>query len=217
MPTIAELKGMCTNADYLSADVVGDGMFLTIDHVQIDELKAPGGEAKAKPVVYFVEDRRGWVMNLTNLAILEAMFGPDTDGWAGKRLTLHNDKRIVVKRKGKPDHIGGIRVKSSPDIARSLKVSGGGNAFRKATDFVIEKVSVVDPLTEALAAHDLTPEQYDAWAKANSRPSFADTPAATRERAAQWIRSGGYNGILRANMPVDEPKPDSESAPVEAR
>lgn len=216
MTTIADLRGMCTKAAYLNAEAVGTGMFLTIDHVQVDDLKIPGGGTEQKPVVYFVEDPRGWVMNLTNLAVLEAMFGEDLDAWAGKRLTLHNDKRIRVTRHGKPDIIGGIRPKSSPDIARSLKVSGGGNAFRQATDFVIEKVAVVDPLTEALAAHDLTPEQYDAWAKAHNRPSFADTPTGTRERAAQWIRSGGYNGILRASMPSEPSKDITKAAPESA-
>jgi hypothetical protein len=215
MPTVEELLGMASKANYLNCDSVGDGMFLTIAGLRIKDISAPGADdTEAKPVVYFEEDDRGWIMNVTSLTILRAMFGSDTDGWVGKRLTLYNDKSVRVARKNKPDHVGAIRIRSSPDIASSFKIKAGGNAYRKATEYVIKKVTVVDPLAEALTAHGLTTKQYDVWAAANQRPPFVESGRATREKAADWIKRGGHAAILRAQpKPATEPEPTPEPTP----
>jgi hypothetical protein len=211
MPTTEEMRKITSKSAYLNAAAVGTGLDLTIDRVTVDTLKSPGKPEAEKFVVWFAEDPRGWVLNVSSIDILEAMFGHDSNDWTGKRLTLHNDVRVTMNGKS-----GGIRVKSSPDIARSLKVRTGGNAFNKRgyLDYTIEKVADVDPLAEALAAHGLTTEQYDAWATANQRPPFVESGRATREKAADWIKRGGHAAILRAQpKPATEPGPTPEPTP----
>lgn len=58
-----------------------------------------------------------WIANKTNMTLLAAMFGDDTEGWRGKRVTLH----------AVPDSVGAkeelaIRVMGSPDLDRARDV-----------------------------------------------------------------------------------------------
>jgi len=48
----------------------------------------PVGRKNTKPVVHFVEDERGFVLNKGNGAILARAFGDDTDNWEGRTITL---------------------------------------------------------------------------------------------------------------------------------
>lgn len=70
------------------------------------------GKTKAKGVLFFEGKTRGMVMNRTNAQAIAAMFGVETDGWMGKRITIH----AVPVKVGKATEPG-IRVKGSPDIA----------------------------------------------------------------------------------------------------
>lgn len=72
----------------------------------VDEAKT-----KAKGVLYFEGKKRGIVLNRTNAQAIAAMFGLDTDGWMGKRITIH---AVPVKVGNKTEP--GIRVMGSPDI-----------------------------------------------------------------------------------------------------
>jgi hypothetical protein len=85
----------------------------TIKSIEIESLpnlKKPGKEIN-KGVVSFREIERGWVMNRTNVECLKALFGGETQGWVGKRVTLG-----VEPTKTGP----GIRVVGSPDIEREV-------------------------------------------------------------------------------------------------
>lgn len=82
---------------------------------RVPDLKNPGNEV-VKGIVGFRDIEQGWVMNRTNVECLKAMFGPETDGWMGKRVTLCQE---TVKMPKGPDELG-IRVKGSPDIDREI-------------------------------------------------------------------------------------------------
>lgn len=210
--TAADLIGIASKAAYLNAAAVGDGLRLTIDVVQIQTLSIPGGGDEEKPVVLFLDDPRGWVLNKTNITVLSAMFGPDIGQWHGKRLTLHNDERIVVKEKGRVKHKGAVRVKSSPDISKRLSVSAGGNAYKRALDYVIEVEA--DAMAEALSESGLTVAAYDHWAGQNGRPPMSEMPSSKREAAAAWIRGPGAAVILAATTEdAPEPEPPTEPQP----
>ena len=103
--------------DYLKAVELGNTLpehpTFRIKAVQIEtmaSLKNPGREV-GKGVVMFDEVPRGWVMNRTNVECLKALFGAETNGWIGKRVTLGQE----------PTKTGpGIRVHGSPDIDRDV-------------------------------------------------------------------------------------------------
>jgi len=99
--------------DYIAAvEFDGKTPTLTIDHVKVVDLEGDDGKIKAKPVVYFRETPRGWVLCKTTAQALSAMFTVETDSWTGKRVTLLSQE-VQVGKERKP----GIRVKGSPDLA----------------------------------------------------------------------------------------------------
>jgi hypothetical protein len=108
---LAAFKG-----DYIAAvEFEGKTPLVTIDHVKSVDLVGEDGTTKSKPVVYFREAKRGWVLCKTTAQGLAAMFGPETDGWTGKRVHLHAEIVQVGKEK-KP----GIRIAGSPDIEKPV-------------------------------------------------------------------------------------------------
>jgi hypothetical protein len=90
----------------------------TIVSARLEEMASlkPGAAEKVedKGVISFKEIKRGWVMNKTNVACLKALFGSETNGWEGKRVTLCTQ----------PTNTGpGIRVLGSPDITAPVEVT----------------------------------------------------------------------------------------------
>lgn len=70
---------------YLKAsDLQGGQPTVTISHVTVEEV----GETDRKPVIYFVGKEKGIVLNKTNATNIGDAYGPDTDEWTGKKVTL---------------------------------------------------------------------------------------------------------------------------------
>ena len=61
----------------------------TIREVKLESLEIPGQPMVDKPVVFFEELEKGLVLNKTNGKTIAAMYGNDTDDWAGKPITLY--------------------------------------------------------------------------------------------------------------------------------
>lgn len=78
--------------DYMFAfDLQGKDVTVTIDRVVAGELTGQGGRKSKKPLCYFRESKSGkpLALNATNCKTIAAMYGNDTDGWVGKRVTLY--------------------------------------------------------------------------------------------------------------------------------
>lgn len=102
--------------DYIKAvEFNGKVPTMTIASVKIMPLEGDKG-VKDKGVISFRETDRGMVLCRTNAESIAAMFGPETDAWVGKRVTLFEDKTVKMGR----DVVGGIRVKGSPDITAPI-------------------------------------------------------------------------------------------------
>lgn len=81
-----------TDREYLYAfDLQGHDVTLTIERVIGGELVGPGGKKSKKPLCYFREgrDKKPLALNATNCKAIAAMYGNDTDNWAGKRITIY--------------------------------------------------------------------------------------------------------------------------------
>ena len=102
----------CFKGDYIAAvEFNGKAPTLTVDHVKVVDLDDNKGKVKSRPVVYFRETKRGWVLCKTTAQALAALFSSETDKWTGKRVTLHAEEVQFGKEK-----MPGIRVRGSPDI-----------------------------------------------------------------------------------------------------
>lgn len=78
--------------EYLFAfDLQGKDCTLTIERVTGGEITGSGGKKTKKPLCYFKEgrDKRPLGLNSTNCKAIAAMYGNDTAGWIGKRITIY--------------------------------------------------------------------------------------------------------------------------------
>jgi len=92
---------------YLEGEaLVGSTLSLTIRDIKIEEMKSHKGQKESKYVLYFKENRKGFVLNKTNAKRIAMLHGPLTAGWEGKQITLcteevkafgetHNALRVV--------------------------------------------------------------------------------------------------------------------------
>ena len=115
MNYLAMFKG-----DYLAAAELGPKQptvtITSLKAVQMEDEKTQA--MKEKWVVFFRETKRGWVINKTCAILIAGMFGPETQGWLGKRVTLYSTK---VKLGG--EKVDGIRVLGSPDLPAPVEVT----------------------------------------------------------------------------------------------
>ena len=73
---------------FLSAeDLNGQDVTVTIANVTQETL-GQGKDAQQKLVASFVGKKKAMVLNKTNAKTIAKLYGDETDGWAGKRITI---------------------------------------------------------------------------------------------------------------------------------
>ena len=129
-----------------------------LESISMNDTEGAAGKMKTKGIIYFKEHGTGWVLNRTNIMCLVEMWGPDTDAWTGKRVTLY---RADVRVGAKMDV--GIRVRGSPDIDKEITVSvklprrkpvphrlvPTGGALAGADEALLSAAGTVDALKKA--------------------------------------------------------------------
>ena len=86
--------------------------------LKITGVESADFEGKRKMVVrYDGKSKTAWPVGKVNATCLAAMFGTDTAGWTGKRVTVHAER---VEAFGQ--ETDGVRIVGSPDIAKSIRV-----------------------------------------------------------------------------------------------
>jgi hypothetical protein len=95
---------------YLKAsDLQGKTIPVQIKSVEVEEV---GEELEKKLVVYFKNNERGLVLNLTNATLLSSHFGDNTDGWIGRTAQLCSEPVMYQGRS-----VNGLRVKVPAPVA----------------------------------------------------------------------------------------------------
>lgn len=78
---------------YLEGEaLVGSALKLTIRDFKFEEMIAHGGKKETKPVLYFRENKKGFVLNKTNAKTIAVLFGSETGQWEGKQITLYTEE-----------------------------------------------------------------------------------------------------------------------------
>lgn len=72
-----------------ASDLCGKNVTLTIQRVAVADLTRVGGAREALPHLWFDETDKMMVLNKTNARTIAELYGPDTDNWPGKRVTLY--------------------------------------------------------------------------------------------------------------------------------
>jgi hypothetical protein len=81
-----EATKLCPAPNIEASELGGKDNVVTIKDVGF---KLVGEEKKEKGVVHLVEFDRPFVLNRTNIKLIIAMHGNDTDAWKGKKITLY--------------------------------------------------------------------------------------------------------------------------------
>jgi len=92
---------------------------LTIADVT-EELIGRGQRQETKCFLWFQEDLRGLQLNRTRVAILELAFGPDSEGWVGKRVRLLFDPTVIFGGQA----VGGVKLETPPGVVFDASQAG---------------------------------------------------------------------------------------------
>jgi hypothetical protein len=71
------------------------------------EQEKVGMNGDVRPVLHFVGEERGFILNKTNARTMSAAYGDDTEGWRGKAITLYPTR---VDFRGTPTDTIRVRV-----------------------------------------------------------------------------------------------------------
>jgi hypothetical protein len=170
-------KSMFKNANYISGvELEGKKPTMTIARVTQVDLEQEDESKKGVGVVWFREIKRGWVLCKTTGFCLEAMFGADTNGWSGKRVTLHAEP-VSTPEGMQP----GIRVTGSPDLAKPINAR---IKLRKKKAFVIKLMPTGKGAPTDVLSNDAPPETTAPADEVKHAPSCAinaDGPCTCKE------------------------------------
>ena len=180
-----------------------------------------GGEARERMIVHFRDNAlKPWLPCKTTGFCMAAMYGDDTDGWAGRPVTLYFDPTVKVGR----DVKGGIRVRGAPGI-RPITVEIKLPKRKPLTVRLIdtapqrqEQHPTRPTLAAVLADAGLTLADLDGWATAQGKPAASSLPPAKQQATADWLAADATRlDTIRAHRdagptpadPVDDPPPAS--------
>jgi hypothetical protein len=96
-----------------AADLNGKSFTLTIRSVTLEDMQSHDNKTVTKPVAWFTNAAKGLVLNRTNTMIIAELYGPETDAWAGKRITIYATK---VRAFGKMEDAIRVREEVPPPV-----------------------------------------------------------------------------------------------------
>lgn len=160
--------GLLTPSKYIKAiSFQGRDRTVTITGVKIEELEREDGTKEARGLISIAETSKRWVLNVTNVKCLIALFGRETDRWLGKKVTLFPQPNDMSESGF------AIRVRGSPDIDKdvtfTLKL-----ARKKPKQVTLKKIV-------ANGKHDPAPVNLDA----DELP--ADGPTAAEDAESEQL------------------------------
>lgn len=102
----------CFPSKYVGhADLHGQDVSVAVRSVALEDINQDDAERSGrsqKPVLYFQDMVKGLVLNKTNASRIAAMYGPETDHWIGRTITLYTAE---TEFGGKP--VKCVRVRES--------------------------------------------------------------------------------------------------------
>lgn len=99
-------RGQAYPSKYLSKEDVMTPVIATMDFAQTEEFENDSGK-KAKPVLYFADETKPWVIPNCSWMEIEALYGTDSDDWKGKQIELFCDASVMFGNK----RVGGVRCR----------------------------------------------------------------------------------------------------------
>lgn len=106
---------LLTPSKYIKAiSLQGRDKTVTITAIKLEELEREDNTKETRGLISLAETTKRWVLNVTNVKSLVALFGTETDNWLGKKVTIFPEPNSMS------DSGVAIRVRGSPDIPRDI-------------------------------------------------------------------------------------------------
>lgn len=188
-------------SDQLNADDLVGGPIT----VQIQG--ASRGAVDQPVVIKITGGHQPWKPCKTTRRILVAAWGPETDAWLGRWVTLHRDERV----KWAGEEVGGIRIAAMSHIDErgqtlSLAISKGKKSthhvkfLRDPKQYGAPTAKLADVLGDA----ELTEADFDRWRAAEGKPLHADLTGDQRAALAVWLAADPKRlDAIRALIPQE--------------
>jgi hypothetical protein len=168
-----------------SIEFKGRDVTLTIAGVKLEDLEDDKNVVKRKGVVYFVETKKGWIVNVTNTKALIAMFGRETDNWVGKKVTLfpeansQSESGFAIRVRGSPDLPKDVTftlklARKSPREVTLKALGKNGKANGKAAPATSNSRAAAPPPQEPEPREPGVPDDEPPPSDPNEPPLFAD-------------------------------------------
>lgn len=104
MPKLSEMLP----SRFLKKDDVQKPMLVTIGDIEQVNVAPEGQPAENKWTMTFPELDKPLVLNSTNMHIVGAVYGEDTDGWLGQKIVIYSDPNVSFGGK----LVGGLRLRA---------------------------------------------------------------------------------------------------------
>ena len=125
---------------YVTGDsLAGKEATVTMTTVTEESLPSTKGGQESKYILRFKESSKGLILNRTNAKVIAGLYGSETDGWAGQRITLyservkafgetHNAVRVKAPKAAKPDKTD-VKPASqdAPPMAEQMAIAAAPN------------------------------------------------------------------------------------------
>jgi hypothetical protein len=95
-----------------AADLEGKTVVCKIEGIIPELIKSNEGPDERKAVMYVQGSKKGLILNRTNAGVLGGLYGPETDEWTGKRVTMFVCPVVFQGRT-----VDAIRLKAPPPAA----------------------------------------------------------------------------------------------------
>ena len=181
---------------YLGKEDVTKPLRSTISEVRKETIQGDRGDEDKPVMVFDNPDMKPMIINSTNWEVIEAAYGPDTDGWIGKLVEVYVDPGVMYGGR----RVGGVRVRipagapvvgNGRGMAQPPAVLTWDQALALAATVGMDKGALID----ALKAHG----------KNEYRPS-RDTAAVTEIVAARQSEQNAAEAEFEA--PAEEAPAD---------
>jgi hypothetical protein len=88
------------------------GVEVVIQSVSMENAAPSDQKPEMKPIVYFAEFNKPFVLNITNATTIASLLGSEeTDDWKDGKIELYYDPNIMMG----PKKVGGIRIRPTRD------------------------------------------------------------------------------------------------------
>jgi hypothetical protein len=102
MPKVSEM----IVSKFLRKEDFDEDRIMTIKGVRFETMQGDSGDEKW--ILYFKEEIKGMVLNVTTIRVLEQAFGDDSDHWIGKKVKVYVDPNVSFAGKV----VGGLRLRT---------------------------------------------------------------------------------------------------------